>query len=102
MKINHEMYILWGSQLFFIALAGTLSAQGNVLFMLVAAEIGLLAANALFVLFSIFFCDISGQLIALLVLTVAAAESAVGLAVFIAYYKLHGTIAYPFINLIKG
>lgn len=100
--LTHEIYLFWGVQLFAIALAGVLSAQGNVLFMLIAAEIGFLSANALFVIFSMFFQDLNGQVFTLFVLAVSAAEAAVGLAIFILYYKLHGTIAYPFINLIKG
>ncbi len=55
-----------------------------------------------FLLFSVYLDDLIGQLFALLVLTVAAAESAIGLALLVIYYRVRGTIAVEFINLIKG
>ena len=55
-----------------------------------------------FLLFSVYLDDLMGQLFALLVLTVAAAESAIGLALLVVYYRVRGTIAVEFINLIKG
>jgi len=70
--------------------------------MLMSIELMLLAVNLNFVLFSVFLDDIVGQIFALLVLTVAAAESAIGLALLVVYYRVRGTIAVEFINLIKG
>jgi len=55
-----------------------------------------------FLLFSVYLDDILGQVFALLILTVAAAESAIGLALLVVYYRIRGTIAVEFINLIKG
>ena len=55
-----------------------------------------------FLLFSVYLDDLMGQLFALLVLTVAAAESAIGLALLVVYYRVRGTIAVEFINLMKG
>jgi NADH-quinone oxidoreductase subunit K len=52
--------------------------------------------------FSVFLDDVLGQLFALLVLTVAAAESAIGLAILVVYYRIRGTIAIEFINLMRG
>jgi NADH:ubiquinone oxidoreductase subunit K len=60
----------------------------------------LLSINFNFIIFSVFLDDILGQLFALLVLTVAAAESAIGLAILVIYYRVRGTIAIEFINLI--
>lgn len=65
-------------------------------------ELMLLAINLNFIIFSIFLDDILGQLFALLVLTVAAAESAIGLALLVVYYRIRGTISIEFINLMKG
>ena len=65
-------------------------------------ELMLLAVNLNFVFFSVYLDDIIGQLFALLILTVAAAESAIGLALLVVYYRVRGTIAVEYINLIKG
>jgi len=62
----------------------------------------LLSINFNFIIFSVFLDDILGQLFALLVLTVAAAESAIGLAILVIYYRVRGTIAIEFIDLMKG
>jgi len=61
-----------------------------------------LSINFNFIIFSVFLDDILGQLFALLVLTVAAAESAIGLAILVIYYRVRGTIAIEFIDLMKG
>jgi NADH-quinone oxidoreductase subunit K len=65
-------------------------------------ELMLLSINFNFIIFSVFLDDILGQLFALLVLTVAAAESAIGLAILVIYYRVRGTIAIEFIDLMKG
>jgi NADH-quinone oxidoreductase subunit K len=100
--LPHEIYILWSAQLFMIGFFGVLSSQNNVLFMLMAIEICLLASNVVFIVCSSFYEDASGQVFALFILTVAAAESVVGLALLILFFKIRGTIAYSYINLIKG
>lgn len=70
--------------------------------MLMSIELMLLAVNLNFVLFSVYLDDMIGQLFALLILTVAAAESAIGLAILVVYYRIRGTVAVEYINLIKG
>lgn len=62
----------------------------------------LLSVNLNLLVFSVFLEDFLGQLLALLVLTVAASESAVGLAILLVYYRLRGTIFINFINALKG
>jgi NADH:ubiquinone oxidoreductase subunit K len=62
----------------------------------------LLSINLNFIVFSIFLDDIMGQLFALLILTVAAAEAAIGLAILIVYYRVRSIISIDFINSIKG
>ena len=65
-------------------------------------ELMILAVNLNFLFFSVHIDDLLGQLFALLVLTVAAAESAIGLALLVVYYRVRGTISVEFINLVKG
>ena len=74
----------------------------NILVMLMSIELMLLAVNLNFLVFSVYLDDLLGQLFALLILTVAAAESAIGLALLVVYYRIRGTIAVEFINLLKG
>ena len=70
--------------------------------MLMSIELMLLAINLSFILFSVYLDDIIGQIFALLVLTVAGAESAIGLALLVVYYRIRGTIDVEFINILKG
>ena len=70
--------------------------------MLMCIELMLLAVNLNFLIFSTYLDDLIGQLFSLLVLTVAAAESAIGLAILVIYYRVRGTIAIEFIDLMKG
>jgi NADH:ubiquinone oxidoreductase subunit K len=65
-------------------------------------ELMILAVNLNLLFFSVHIDDLLGQLFALLVLTVAAAESAIGLALLVVYYRVRGTISVEFINLVKG
>jgi len=58
--------------------------------------------NFNFIIFSVFLDDIIGQIFALFVLTVAAAESAIGLAILVIYYRIRGTVSIEYINLLKG
>ena len=73
----------------------------NIILMLMSIELNLLAVNLNFLHFSDYLDDLVGQLFALLLLTVAAAESAIGLALLVIYYRVR-TIAVEFINIIKG
>ena len=65
-------------------------------------ELMLLAVNMNFLIFSVHLDDMLGQLFSLFILTVAAAESAIGLALLVVYYRVRGTIAVEFISLLKG
>lgn len=88
--------------LFLLGIWGIFLNRKNIIIMLMSIELMLLAVNMNFLLFSVYLDDMIGQLFALLVLTVAAAESAIGLALLVVYYRIRGTIAVEFINLIKG
>jgi NADH-quinone oxidoreductase subunit K len=88
--------------LFLIGLSGIFLNRKNIIILLMSIELMLLSINFNFIIFSVFLDDILGQLFALLVLTVAAAESAIGLAILVIYYRVRGTIAIEFIDLMKG
>jgi NADH-quinone oxidoreductase subunit K len=74
----------------------------NIILMLMSIELMLLAVNLNFIIFSVFLDDIMGQIFALFVLTVAAAESAIGLAILVVYYRIRGTVSIEYINLLKN
>ena len=95
-------YLALSMILFLLGIWGIFLNRKNIIIMLMSIELMLLAVNLNFLLFSVYLDDLIGQLFALLVLTVAAAESAIGLALLVVYYRVRGTIAVEFINLIKG
>jgi len=74
----------------------------HLILLLISVELMLLSVNLNLFIFSVFLEDFMGQLLALFVLTVAASESAVGLAILLVYYRLKGTIFINFINVLKG
>jgi NADH-quinone oxidoreductase subunit K len=81
---------------------GFLANRKNILLLLLALEIMLLAVNLNFVVFSVFLDDLLGQLFTLIVLTVAAAESALGLAILIVYYRVRGGIALDTVQTLRS
>jgi len=100
--ISQSKYLFVAMILFLIGLSGIFLNRKNIIILLMSIELMLLAINFNFIIFSVFLDDILGQLFALLVLTVAAAESAIGLAILVVYYRIRGTIAIEFIDLMKG
>ena len=95
-------YLVLGAILFAISMAGIFLNRKNVIIILMSIELILLAVNINFVAFSTHLGDIVGQVFALLVLTVAAAEAAIGLAILVVYFRNRGSIAVEDINLMKG
>ena len=95
-------YLAVSMILFLLGIWGIFLNRKNIIIMLMSIELMLLAVNLNFLIFSVYLDDLIGQLFALLVLTVAAAESAIGLALLVVYYRIRGTLAVEFINLIKG
>jgi NADH-quinone oxidoreductase subunit K len=79
--------------LFLISMLGIAFNRRNILVILMCIELSLLSINLNFILFSIYFDDLYGQLFSFFILTVAAGESAVGLAIIIIYYRVRGTIS---------
>ena len=88
--------------LFIIGLWGIFVTRKNFIIILMSIEMMLLAINLNFIVFSVYLDDLLGQVFALFVLTVAAAESAIGLAILVVYYRLRGIISIDFISSIKG
>ena len=91
-----------GAILFAISVVGIFLNRKNVIVILMAVELILLAVNLNLVAFSAFLQDLTGQIFAMLVLTVAAAEAAIGLAILVIYFRTRGSIAVDDINRMKG
>jgi NADH-quinone oxidoreductase subunit K len=88
--------------LFLIGVLGLVLNRKNILITIMSIELMLLAVNLNFVLFSIYLDDIIGQVFVLFILTIAATESAIGLAILVVYYKLKNTIRIDKIKNIKS
>ena len=97
-----DQYLILSTILFFIGLFGIVLNRKNILVILMSIELMLLAINLNFVIFSNSIDDIIGQLFALFVLTVAASESAIGLAILVIYYRLRGNILIEQSHLMRG
>ena len=95
-------YLAVAAILFTLGVLGIFLNRKNVIVILMSVELILLSVNLNFVAFSSFLNDIVGQVFALLVLTVAAAEAAIGLAILVVYFRNRGTIAVEDINMMKG
>jgi len=100
--MDQVKYIAVSLILFLLGIWGIFLNRKNIIIMLMSIELMLLAVNLNFVLFSVYLDDLMGQLFALYILTVAAAESAIGLALLVVYYRVRGTVAVEFIHLLKG
>lgn len=94
--------ILTNSLLFLSGIFGILLNRQNILIVLMCIEIILLSVNLNFITFSVYLDDFLGQIFSLFVLTVAAAESAVGLAILILYYRIRGNISISQVATLKG
>ena len=102
MTIGLGHYLSVAAILFTLGIFGIFLNRKNVIVILMSIELILLAVNINFVAFSTLLGDIVGQVFALLVLTVAAAEAAIGLAILVVYFRNRGSIAVEDINLMKG
>lgn len=100
--IGIEHYLTVGAILFVLGMLGIFLNRKNVIVILMAVELILLAVNLNLVAFSAFLNDLTGQVFAMLVLTVAAAEAAIGLAILVIYFRTRGSIAVDDINRMKG
>ena len=101
LEITPLHYSLLSAALFMIGVIGVL-VRRNIIIIFMSIELILLSVNINLVSFSVFLHDLAGQVFAMLVLTVAAAEAAIGLAIIVVYFRNRGTIAVEDINLMKG
>lgn len=95
-------YLTLAAILFVIGVAGIALNRKNVIIILMSVELMLLSVNINFVAFSVYLQDYTGQVFSMFVLTVAAAEAAIGLAILVIYFRNHGSIAVDDINQMRG
>jgi NADH-quinone oxidoreductase subunit K len=102
MTVGLTHFLVVAAILFTLGIAGIILNQKNIIVILMSVELILLAVNLNLVAFSSFLHDLTGQVFGLFVLTVAAAESAIGLAILVVFFRNRGTIAVEDINMMKG
>ncbi len=100
--IGLEHYLTVAATLFVIGIFGLFLNRKNVIILLMSIELMLLAVNINFVAFSSYLGDLAGQVFTLFILTVAAAEAAIGLAILVVFFRNRGTIDVEDINMMKG
>ncbi len=102
MEIGLSHYLSVAAILFTIGIFGIFLNRKNVIILLMSIELILLSVNINFVAFSSFLGDLAGQVFTLFVLTVAAAEAAIGLAILVCFFRNRGSIAVEDVNVMKG
>lgn len=102
MTVGLNAYLTVAAILFTIGMLGIFLNRRNVIIIMMSIELILLAVNINFVAFSSYMGDLVGQVFTLFVLTVAAAEAAIGLAILVVYFRNRGTIAVEDVNVMKG
>ena len=102
MTIGLSHYLTVAAILFTIGIFGIFINRKNVIVILMSVELVLLAVNINLVAFSAFLGDLVGQVFALFVLTVAAAEASIGLAILVVFYRNRGSIAVEDVNMMRG
>ena len=100
--IGLEHYLTVAATLFVIGIFGLFLNRKNIIILLMSVELILLSVNINLVAFSSFAQDLVGQVFTLLVLTVAAAEAAIGLAILVSFFRNRGTNAVEDVNVMKG
>jgi len=99
-SLNHFLFL--AAIIFTIGVLGIFLNKKNVIIILMSIELILLSVNINFIAFSVFLGDISGQIFAMFILTVAAAEAAIGLAILVVFFRNLGSIEVQQINKLKG
>ena len=102
MQVGLSHYLAVAAVLFTIGVFGIFLNRKNVIIILMSIELILLAVNVNLVAFSAYLGDLVGQVFAMFVLTVAAAEAAIGLAVLVVFYRNRGSIAVEDVNMMRG
>ena len=101
-NIGAVHYLMVSAVLFTLGVCGIFLNRKNVITILMSIELILLSVNINFVVFSVALGDLTGQVFAIMVLTVAAAEAAIGLAILMIFYRNRGSIAVEDIHMMKG
>jgi NADH-quinone oxidoreductase subunit K len=101
-EITLGHYLILSAIIFVIGVVGIFLNRKNIIIILMSIELMLLAVNINLVSFSIYLQDLTGQIFTMFILTVAAAEAAIGLAIIVIYYKNKGSINVEHINTLKG
>lgn len=102
MELALDHYLILSAFLFTVGVVGIFVNRKNIIVILMAIELILLSVNLNLVAFSVFSGTITGQIFAMLVLTVAAAEAAVGLAILVVFFRIRGDIAVESVDVMKG
>ncbi len=100
--ITLEHYLVLGALVFSIGCFGIFMNRRNVIVILMSVELMLLAVNINLIAFSAHLNDLTGQIFAMFILTVAAAEAAIGLSILVIYFRNRGSIAVDDIQMMKG
>jgi NADH-quinone oxidoreductase subunit K len=100
--VGLEHYLGLAAALFVIGIFGLFLNRKNIIVLLMSIELILLAVNINLVAFSAYLGDLTGQVFTLFVLTVAAAEAAIGLAILVSFFRSRGSIAVEDANVMKG
>jgi|TARA_Y200000002_G_scaffold383071_1_gene403005 NADH-quinone oxidoreductase subunit K len=100
--IGLENYLISSSLLFFIGLTGIIVSRKNLIALLMCVEIILLSVNTIFIAIGHALGDLQGQVMVLFILSVAAAETAIGLAIFVLIYRRHAKVDLGELDLLKG
>jgi NADH-quinone oxidoreductase subunit K len=101
-KMDLLTFIIIPTITFFIGISGIIFNKKNAILVLISVELMLLAINFIFLVSSVYLDDRIGQIFALLILTVAAAESSIGLGLLVVYYRIQGSVSIESINLMRG
>ena len=102
MEITLTHFLVLAAILFTIGVSGIFINRKNIIVLMMSIELMLLAVNINFIAFSSYLGDLTGQIFTIFILTVAAAEAAVGLAILVVYFRNRGTIDVDHITMMKG
>ena len=94
--------ITYSFTLFLLGILGISINRSNLIILLMSIELMLLSTSLIFIVTSVFYSQILGQLFTLFIFTIAAAESAIGLAIIVSYFRIKGKVSIKLLNILKG
>lgn len=101
-SIGLQHYLILAAIIFSVGIMGLLMNRKNIISILMSIELMLLAVNINFVAFSVFLQDITGQIFSIIILSIAAAETSIGLAILVLYFRISGSIQVEDISKMRG